>query len=95
VLLILVISDGLGALAGKLWGKHRLYGYKTIEGSIVFILSAVMIVLLVFRNPLWIGWIGLVTAFFVEVFIQKIDDNLTIPLFAGGVMQILLLLFQP
>jgi len=94
VLFILIISDGLGALVGKLWGKHRLYGFKTVEGSIVFLVSAVLIVLFVFRRPLWIGWVGLITAFCVEVLIQKIDDNFTIPLFAGGVMQILFMLTQ-
>jgi dolichol kinase len=89
VLFIVILADSLSALSGKLFGSHMIYHRKSIEGCIVFIFISTIIILLVPVAPIWIGLIGVVTAFIVDIAIRKIDDNLTIPVFAGGTMQIL------
>ena len=89
VLLFLIVADTAGALVGRLWGKYRLSGEKTVEGSLMFVITAVAIVLLVPGANWIIGLVGVGVAFVVEVFLRRIDDNLTIPLGAGSVMQVL------
>lgn len=89
-LVFVVVGDALGALTGKIWGRHRLYGNKTIEGSVVFLLTGLGIVLLMMRDHIIVGIVGVVVACIVDIFIKNIDDNLTIPLGAGAVMHVLM-----
>lgn len=90
VLLFVVVSDGLGAFTGRIWGKHLLTESKTLEGCAVFLLTAGAIVLLTMRDHILVGMIGAVVAFVVDVFVTGLDDNLTIPLGAGTVMHALI-----
>lgn len=95
VMLFVVISDNFCALIGRCWGKRLIYGSKkTVEGCIAFVITALMIVLLVSRQPLWIGFVGIGVAVFMEIFVIRIDDNVTIPLGAGGIMQLLSNIFS-
>ncbi len=93
-LLFLVISDALAALIGKLWGRRLLYKDKTLEGSIVFLFTALCIVLFLPTHPFVIGLIGVCAAFFIDVFITKIDDNFIIPVGSGFMMQILTMVLR-
>jgi len=89
VLLFLVVADALGALAGRYWGGRRITGNKTVVGSVIFIVVAGAMVMVVPETNIAIGLVGVFVAFMMEVFVKRIDDNLTIPLGAGGTMQIL------
>ncbi len=42
--LTLGIGDPLAALVGKRWGKHKLVGRKSLEGSLAFVVSAALLV---------------------------------------------------
>jgi len=90
VLLFVIVSDGLGALTGRMWGRHILTRDKTLEGCAVFLLTAGAIVLLTMRDHIFIGMLGAAMAFVVDVFVTGLDDNLTIPLGAGTVMHALI-----
>lgn len=92
-LLFMIISDAFGALFGRLWGKRYILQDKSIEGGIVFILTGALMVFLVPGSVIWIGLVGIVSANIFEMFITTIDDNLTIPLGAGLIMQILFWIF--
>ncbi|MGB2868834.1 MAG: diacylglycerol/polyprenol kinase family protein [Bacteroidota bacterium] len=87
---ILIISDSTSALIGRRFGKHRFFD-KSLEGSIAFFISAIVVVLLapkVTSHPLEYV-IGVVAAAFgavVESLSIKIDDNISIPLVVGLVM---------
>jgi dolichol kinase len=87
-LLFVVVSDALSALVGKRWGKHRIWGDRTVEGTIVFLFSAVLLVLINPHLPLLIGLAGVLIALYVEIFVQSLDDNLTVPLCSGLMMQL-------
>lgn len=88
VVLFVVISDGLSALLGKWIGRHKIYDNKTWEGSAVFIVSALLIVILHPGSSLGVGLLGVGAAFLADVFLIKWDDNLTIPLVSGLLMQL-------
>ena len=87
-ILFLIVSDGLGGLAGKVWGRHTLFNKKTFEGSLIFVLISIPVVIIFSGGHIFVGFLGLAAALIVDIFFTKIDDNLTIPLAAGGVMQI-------
>jgi len=86
---MLAVADCLSTLGGRLIGKHRIVGNKTIEGSLVFLVSAFLMAL-IFINPV-LALIGSATAMFAELvpgisLFRKssiVDDNLLIPLIAS------------
>ena len=95
-LYILIISDAMAAIVGTGWGKTRIFA-KSLEGSIAFFVSGIVIVLLAMQDkPLWgesamqghLGWgvLAVAGATLVELFPTGLDDNLTIPVVAGAIM---------
>ncbi len=93
-LLFLVISDALAALVGKLWGKRILYKDKTLEGSIMFLFTALCIVFFFPTHPFVIGFAGVCAAFLIDVFVTEINDNFIIPVGSGLMMQMLTVVFN-
>jgi dolichol kinase len=95
-LYILIISDAMAAIVGTGWGKTRIFA-KSLEGSIAFFVSGTIVVLLAMQDkPLWgesamqghlfWGVLAVAGATLAELFPTGLDDNLTIPLVAGGIM---------
>jgi len=88
-LLFLTLSDSAAALFGKRFGKIKIYKYnKTLEGSLAFLLSSLIIVYLIKSLNFITGVSGAITATFVEFTLTNIDDNLSIPIISGLVMQL-------
>ncbi len=87
VIIILTLGDATSTIIGKIYGEHPLpYNpNKTFEGSIAFIIVG-FIGALTQVNPL-IAFIGALVGALVEAY-TPIEDNLTIPLIAGGAMYI-------
>lgn len=103
---ILTLADAASALAGTRWGKRHYgvgEGFKTIEGSIIFLLTAFLCVFL----PLFLGqrsdlphalWIALILAtlaMMAEGISDRGFDNLVIPLGSIFVLDRLLPLDTP
>jgi len=86
-LLFLTLSDSAAALFGKRFGKIKIYN-KTLEGSLAFLLSSLIIVYLIKSLNFITGVSGAITATFVEFTLTNIDDNLSIPIISGLVMQL-------
>ncbi|MBX3469654.1 MAG: hypothetical protein KF878_22510 [Planctomycetes bacterium] len=93
--LALALGDPLASWVGLRWGKTRLPGGKSLEGSITFfVVSAVAgSALLAFTPGLTLGAgaivllaavTGLVAAFAEWLPIKGVDDNFVVPLAAGG-----------
>jgi dolichol kinase len=87
-LYILIISDASAAIVGSGWGKIYLFREKTLEGSIAFFLSGMVIVALTMKSNIVWGGVAVLGATLVELLPLKLDDNLTIPLVAAGIMHI-------
>jgi dolichol kinase len=84
-ILILILSDTAAALIGKWIGRVKIFG-KTLEGSLAFFITALLIVWLYPQmNRFW-GSVAALGATVMEVLPIKLDDNLSIPLVAGAIM---------
>ena len=84
----MVLGDMAAALVGKKWGRTKLLGPKSLEGSAAcFIVCAG--IALVQLNPI-IAIIGALVATIVELIPVPIDDNLTVPLISGAVMHLVM-----
>ena len=84
----MALGDTAAALVGKMWGKTKLLGRKSLEGSAAcFIVCAA--VALVKLSPT-IAIVGALVATLVELIPFPIDDNLTVPLISGAVMHLLM-----
>ena len=84
----MVLGDLAAALVGRMWGKTKLLGTKSLEGSIAcFVVCAA--IALVKLHPI-VGIIGALVATIVEMMPFPIDDNLTVPLVSGAVMHFLM-----
>ncbi len=90
-ILFMVLGDLAAALVGKKWGRTKLLGKKSLEGSAACFVVCVSIAL-VKLNPV-IAIIGALVATIVELIPFPIDDNLTVPLVSGAVMHLLMQIF--
>lgn len=94
-ILVMIWCDTMAALMGKRFGKKKLIGNKTIEGSIAFFLTGVLLVFtLQYVFPDFNFYkAGFVTVFLAAVFEQlsfiRINDNLSLPVFSGFIFVIL------
>jgi dolichol kinase len=83
--LILTIADSLAAIFGKRYGTRRFFD-KTWQGSSVFYICTVMILLVIFPEmALWALLVALPVTF-LEALPLPVNDNLLIPLFSGVVL---------
>lgn len=94
VLLFLAFGDTFAYLVGHTFGKIKICGEKTLEGTLAFLVVSIIIVFLVHNSNLFIGIIGAVVGCIVELFPWDIDDNLSIPLISGLVMEICLIVLN-
>ncbi|MDR1694626.1 MAG: SEC59/DGK1/VTE5 family protein [Lactobacillaceae bacterium] len=87
---IMLISDTFAAVFGKIYGIRKLRAKKSMEGTIAFFISSLIVVLAC--NPLLaVNYASIIACFaatFAEVFDDKIkiDDNLSIPIAVGLIL---------
>lgn len=85
---ILIISDSLAALIGKLIGKHKILLNKTLEGTMAFFISSLIIMVYVGQLFELKGFFiinGIIICFLattVELLscVIDVDDNISIPM---------------
>ena len=83
-----VVGDTAGAIVGRIWGRIK-FRNKTLEGSTSFFVACCIVALLVSGIPWWVKIAGAFTATIVEAFTFYVDDNLTVPLISGTLMQLI------
>ena len=98
---IMVISDSAAALIGRKFGKNKLLD-KSWEGFIAFLVSGWLTIMVIYylihANSLFIisGCVAVVGSAIAELYSSrlKIDDNLTIVVACGIVMDLVFYLLQ-
>ncbi|RKY29927.1 MAG: hypothetical protein DRP68_06710 [Candidatus Omnitrophota bacterium] len=91
-LAFLIFPDAISALVGSYLGKIRLTKSKTLEGSIAFFITCLLIGVVFKRAGFNFSWLAIFSsslfASMVEL-IPYIDDNLSVPLVAGITFKLL------
>jgi len=83
--LFLCLADPMAAIIGRVYGNRRFAG-KSLQGSSAFLLVALAIVFMIFR-PGWPSSGIAVIATVVEFLPVPVNDNLSIPLISGLLLQ--------
>ena len=89
---VMLLGDTAAALIGRRFGKHRFFNGKSLEGTLAFLATGFLVVLIgfvAFEYPWEVlagGALGVVAAALLELFNCELhlDDNLSIPLAAGA-----------
>lgn len=96
---ILIISDTTSALIGRRFGKRPFLG-KSLEGTLAFFLSAVVVVLVAPKVEgslteylIWIA--GAAAGAVAEASASQVDDNIAVPLTIGLILWGLYWIFLP
>ena len=84
-LLILIFADTAAALVGKAIGRVPIGG-KTLEGSLAFFITSLLIVWIYPNLNRCSGTLAALGATVIEILPVRMYDNLTIPLIAGAIM---------
>lgn len=88
----LAVGDAIGTMVGKSIGKRKLLG-KTLEGDLACFVSCIatgfIFYYVALDIPLLTILAGSVSATFIEAMPLPVNDNLTMPLFAGVVMTVM------
>ena len=90
----IILGDTAGAIFGVRFGKHKTIGKKTLEGSMAFFVAAyagsILLKLLVGINAPWSAlFMGALSAAVIESLPLGIDDNLTVPVLTGLLLQMM------
>jgi dolichol kinase len=86
-----IIVDGLAALVGLAWGRHRFF-HKSLEGAAGGLLGGILWAAFLAQTG-HLSWpvalAGALAASLVEILPIPLDDNLGVTLFAGYVMKLM------
>ncbi|MDX9970304.1 MAG: hypothetical protein RBS56_00145 [Candidatus Gracilibacteria bacterium] len=83
-----VFGDMFAAIMGRSFGTTKIYKEKTIIGTLSGFTANVIVGMLIFHIHPFLVLIMAFTATFSEAVTAKLDDNLTVPLFAGFLGQL-------
>lgn len=92
-ILFLACGDVMATTIGEYFGRTKIAGKKSLEGTVAFfvaaVLSGMMLNLLSNQLPFGILIFGALIAAGVELLPLPLNDNLVIPLVSGGVMELM------
>ncbi len=81
------IGDAAGALIGRYFGRHRLAGGKSLEGSAACFIAASAVALLIPGITIAMAMAAALVTTLLEAAIGTFDDNLILPLAAALTLQ--------
>jgi len=86
-----VFGDALATLVGTRWGRIHLVNGKTVEGGLASLAACLFASFLLVQIDLGLKTsilvVGAVVTAVIEILSSPLDDNLTIPILAGVLMQ--------
>jgi dolichol kinase len=87
------LGDPAGAIAGRYFGKTRLFRKKTLQGSLAM-LAVSMLVGYVILESWKLSAMMAVTAALSEALLDAMDDNLVVPVTTGAIGQLFSILWR-
>jgi dolichol kinase len=93
-LFMTVFGDLFAALVGRAWGKTTIYNNKTLVGTLAGFAANVIVGILILPGYFYLIGAMAFVATFTELITNKMDDNLTVPLFAGFAGQMIIYFFE-
>ena len=91
-LCFLILGDTMAALVGRSYGRIRLFGKRTLEGSLACLFTCLVVVFVVPAFGLVVGVVGALVATIIELLPIPLDDNFLIPILSGAAMHYVLTL---
>ena len=92
-IVFLACGDVMATTVGEHFGKTKIVGGKSLEGTLAFFAAAVgsgvLLSLTALPLPFGLMLAGAAVATAVEVLPLPLNDNLTIPVISGGVMELI------
>ncbi|HRY91187.1 MAG TPA: hypothetical protein P5229_02485, partial [Candidatus Gracilibacteria bacterium] len=88
-LFLTVFGDLASALIGIKFGKHEIFRHKTMEGFIAGLITNLLVGWMIIPMYPAVFITMAIVASVVELLTGKLDDNLTVPLFAGFTGQVI------
>ncbi|SYZ74017.1 Phosphatidate cytidylyltransferase [Candidatus Zixiibacteriota bacterium] len=85
----IMVGDPASAIIGRRFGRVR-FRTKSLEGSLAFLAAASVVALINPHLPLSVAYIGAVVATVTEAISFNVDDNASVPLVSGLVMQLMM-----
>lgn len=82
----LLVGDSVAAMLGQSFTSIKLFGNKTLLGSLGFFGSCLVIVFLIPELKFTVGLIGAIAATIIEALPVPVDDNFSVPLVSAFVM---------
>ena len=82
----LLVGDSVAAVIGQSLVSIKIFGNKTLLGSLGFFGSCLVVVLLIPELKFEIGLIGAIVATVIEALPIPVDDNFSVPLVSAFVM---------
>ena len=101
-LLFLAFADPFASYFGIRYGKDKIFGHKSVQGSLAaFIICTVITAIYLYTHALLVDRIlivslfaGLIGALAELIPLGKLDDNLTLPVLSGTFLWLLFTLFM-
>lgn len=91
--LFLACGDVTATMVGEQFGRTKIVGEKSLEGTLAFfaaaVVAGVLLNLTALQLPFGLLFAGAIVATGVELLPLFLNDNLVIPVVSGGVMEIL------
>jgi len=86
-----IFSDGVAAIVGIKFGRHRFKNGKSLEGSLASLLVNLLIGYFLLKT--WYIFLPMaVIATLTELIVKHMDDNFIVPIFTGFIGQLILIL---
>lgn len=89
-MVIIIVGDPAAAVIGRIVGKIRFSNKKSLEGTLAFIMFSLLGMLLIPGLDFQLGLIGVLVGALIEILPIPVDDNISVPILAGGAMQFML-----
>lgn len=91
-MLFLIFGDTASAFFGLRFGRTKIVGQRSLEGSLAFFVTCLIIGLILNFTKVSLSWpvviAGALAATISELLPLPVDDNFTVPLFSGAIMSI-------